>query len=140
MQGRSAFDLPVWPRDERRQDGSEPARGVNDDECSYANEYNQSYNARGHPQNTASRASVRQNIRAYNEVLSTVDVCARVDNQGRDHVSRIQGSGRFALEPSHDSAIVQENETGLWISVVDDLACLVATTFATNLRQRIEVL
>ena len=141
MQGRSAFELPVWPRDERRQDQSGSSRGVNDGAFSlaHANDYTQSFNARGHPQNTVSRAAVRRNIRAHNEVLSTIDVCARVDNQGRD-ISRAQGSGNSALERRYDPAIVQENESGLWIGVADDLACLVATTFVANLRRRIEVL
>ena len=100
--------------------------------------YNQRFNARGHPLNEESRALVRRNVRAHNEVLSTVDVCARVDNEGKD-VGKRQSDSKIVSERNQNPAIVQENETGLWLGVLDDLACLVATTFTANMRRRIEV-
>ena len=77
-------------------------------------------------------------MRAHNEVLSTVDVCARVDSEGKD-VGKRQSDSKAVSERNQNPAIIQENETGLWLGVLDDLACLVATTFTANVRRRIEV-
>lgn len=79
---------------------------------------------------------MRRNIRAHNEVLATVDVCARIDSAGRD-IGKFGSRG--PSEVSHDASIIEENETGLWIGFADDLFCLIATTFTANLRRRIEV-
>ena len=138
VQGRSAFELPVWSNGTgpERIHSREP-RDEGTGEPSGVNSFEQSYNPRGHPQNPESRALVHRNVRAHNEVLATVDVCARVDSEGRD-VAKPRKNGRAASERRQNVAILQENETGLWLGVIDDLACLITTTFTANMRQRIE--
>ncbi|MCJ1323820.1 hypothetical protein MMC10_000481 [Thelotrema lepadinum] len=128
--GRSAFELPIWAGN-RQPDASNLGNdGIADGE-SETQIYNQRFNARGHPLNEESRSLVRRNVRAHNEVLSTVDVCARVDSEGKD-VGKRQSDSKAVSERNQNPAIIQENETGLWLGVLDDLACLVATTFTAN--------
>ena len=64
-----------------------------------------------------------------------MDVCARVDSAGREFGKL----GSKVSELDHNTVIIEENETGLWIGFADDLLCLIATTFTANLRRRIEV-
>lgn len=65
-------------------------------------------------------------------------VCAQVDGEGKD-VGKVQRNGKATLDKKPNPTIVQENETGVWISMAEDVACLVATAFTVNIRQRIEV-
>ena len=95
----------------------------------------QAYDSRGNPQNPASRAQASQTIRAYNEVLATVGVCARVESEGRDDLlNQAKESSRKI-----DRAIVSENEVGSWLGIADELLSMVTNTAPINLRRRIQV-
>ena len=136
-QGRSAFEPPVQPRGTTNVEGNptnvqdHTAFNVN----SSISEPSQTYDSRGHPQNLVSRLRVRRDMRAYNEVLATVAVCARVDADGKDlHpiLPRVPANDK-------DDHYIEENEIGIWLSFTTELLRIYTTTVTTNLRRRIQV-
>lgn len=136
-QGRSAFEPPVQAQGtinvEENSTEVQDHTALNNDGSSP--ELSQAYDSRGHPQNLLSRLRVRRNLRAYNEVLATVAVCARVDADGKDlHTILPHGSAN-----DKDDSYIEENEIGFWLSFLNELLRIFTTTITTNLRRRIQV-
>lgn len=135
-QGRSAFEPPIQARGSTQivDDSSNIQDHTPSNNDSSSSEFSQTYDNRGHPQNPLSRSRVRRNIRAYNEVLATVDVCARVDAEGKDLHPNIP----LRLTNDKDDSYIEENEIGFWLSFLNELLRIATTTVTTNLRRRIQ--
>ena len=140
IQGRSAFEPPL------AQEGRTDARRSADERRTRSNFeppgvelYNQSFNSRGHPENLASRCLASRSRRAQNDVLSTIGVCAYVDENGKLVSSNGGSSTMSATEKEATLANIEENEVGMWIGAGGDLLSLVLTRFIVNLRMRLQV-
>ena len=134
MQGRSAFEPPLT------QERSSPSQDAIPPRHSSPPE--QQYDARGRPESAASRELVRRARRARNDVLATVGVCVHVDESGKV-VARADADEARGTAPSRSAealAVLEENETGLWLELADGvLGSVTWATFATGLRQQIQV-
>ena len=136
-QGRSAFEPPVQTQ------GTTSSEETAADVLDHAplnfdgsiSEPSQAYDSRGHPQNLLSRVRVRRDIRAYNEVLATVAVCARVDAEGKD----LQPALPRLPANDKDESYIEEKEIGFCLNFTNELLRIYTTTVTTNLRQRIQV-
>jgi hypothetical protein len=117
-----------------------PAQPEAPDEAPPAQQYVQQYNIRGHPENLSSRSLARRSRRAQNNILSTVGVCVSVDQNGKILPVTSKDAAKRAADAQRISAVMKENEVGLWIGFADDVITLFSTTFVLNLRARIQVM
>lgn len=101
--------------------------------------YIQQYDRRGHPENLASRALLRQSRRAQNDVLATVGVCVGLDENGTAvrpevHQKESDINNRIKVE-----SVMRENEVGLLLVAADIGLFFVGTFWVLGLRQRLQV-
>lgn len=98
----------------------------------------QQYDSRGHPQNLASKALVRQVRRAQNHVLADFGFLRSVDENGHEIRSQLK-IRRYAMDNAKVKAVRRENEIGLLIAAADlGLFCL-TNTCLLGLRHRMQV-
>lgn len=141
IQGRSAFEPPL--DQESRTDvriSADEHRARSNFDVPETEYYNQTYNSRGHPENLASRSLASRSRRAQNDVLSTIGVCAYVDENGKLVSSNGRNGPMSAAEKEATLANIVENEVGFWIGAAGDIVSLVLTRFIVNLRMRLQVI
>lgn len=99
--------------------------------------YQQQYDRKGYPENSASKALIRQSRRAINDILTTVGVCVGVDANGQ--IRPVHDGSIAALDKSKVTGIIRENEIGMLVgsteAALDDLAGMCTT----GLRCRLQV-
>lgn len=138
------YEPPQWPEGERPQESE--ASNLPESEAPEAQpgvtqegEYEQSYDLRGHPENSASRSAARRLRKAQNDILATIGVCVSVDKDGKLVPSSSIDSGKEQREMQRLASIISENEFGFWLSAGQAAALLLASSFPTCIRQRLEV-
>ncbi|CAD6590079.1 MAG: hypothetical protein ASARMPREDX12_004181 [Alectoria sarmentosa] len=98
--------------------------------------YQQQYDRKGYPENSASRALTRQSRRAINDVLTTVGVCVGVDADGQ--IRPVYDGSIVALDKSKVTGIIRENEIGLLIGFTEAALDDLARMSTTGLRYRLQ--
>lgn len=132
--GRSAYQSPADP-----SSSEEPAdTSQNVDPVLQPVGSTQEYDRQGHPENSVSRDRVRQSRRAQNDVLTTVGVCVRVDKGVKSLVTHGNDGDDDNLRPAI-SAIMKENEHGLFLSTTDWFLFSMSNMCLLGLRQRMQV-
>lgn len=101
--------------------------------------YVQQYDRRGHPENLASRALLRQSRRAQNDVLATVGVCVGVDENGKTTRQQVNQKETDINDRLKVESVMRENEVGLLQVAADIGLFFVGTFWVLGLRQRLQV-
>ena len=91
--------------------------------------YIQQFNERGHPEFLASRAAARELRRAKNDVLSTVGVVYKKTKPTRSKKN----------EGEMIKLATAENETGFFLSGMDNVLMLCSLWWLCSLRMRVQV-
>ena len=120
---------------ENPEDTTEPA--TNTSRQVDSGSYQQEYDRKGYPENSTSRALIRQSRRAINDVLTTVGVCVGVDADGQ--VRPVYDGSIVTLDKSKVTGIIRENEIGLLIGFTEAALDDLARMSTTGLRYRLQV-
>ncbi|EGC45629.1 conserved hypothetical protein [Histoplasma capsulatum var. duboisii H88] len=120
--GRSPYEAPETPPQgyvagERRTEDSVNADG-----------YVQEYDVRGHPVNLSSKALARQLRRAKNDILSTMGIV----------VSGEDGTLGISKERQRMNLLSTENDYGLALATLDQVAMFFSSWWTTSLAARIQ--
>ena len=99
--------------------------------------YQQQYDRKGYPENSASRALSRQSRRAINDILTTVGVCVGVDADGQ--IRPVHNGSRAALDNSRVTGIIRENEIGMLVGLTEAALDDLAGACTAGLRYRLQV-
>lgn len=99
--------------------------------------YEQQYDGRGYPQNTASGELTRRSRRAMNDVLATVGVCVGVDADGQKMT--INDRCRPSFDRAKLDSITTENGIGLVLDSADMMLLNLASMFTVGFRQKLQV-
>ncbi len=99
--------------------------------------YQQQYDRKGYPENSASRALNRQSRRAINDILTTVGVCVGVDADGQ--VRPVHDGSIAALDKSKVIGIIRENEIGMLVGLMEAAIDDLTGMCITGLRYRLQV-
>ncbi|EDN07691.1 predicted protein [Histoplasma mississippiense (nom. inval.)] len=121
--GRSPYEAPETPPQgyvagERRTEDNVNADG-----------YVQEYDVRGHPVNLSSKALARQLRRAKNDILSTMGIV----------VSGEDGTLGISKERQRMNLLSTENDYGLALATLDQVAMFFSSWWTTSLAARIQV-
>ena len=108
-------------------EGPQPRSGQTTDQG-----YTQQYDDRGHAINPRTKELARQSRRAQNEVLSTVNVCVRVDKAGQPVIDGKRN------DTSAVQTIREENSLGLLLDTADWCAFCLAELSLVSLRHRLQ--
>ena len=100
--------------------------------------YRQQYDARGHPEYTASREFNRQSRRAMNEVLAAVGICDRVDSTDCQTILSAK-RGETPIDESKVLSVSTENTVGICLAALDLDMMLLLCTFIAGFRNRLQV-
>jgi hypothetical protein len=99
-------------------------------------EYTQQYDTRGHPENRESRQLARRARRAQNDVLSTIGVCASVDENGK--LVNMQAEKTLSPADMQQTMLnIHENLAGFRVSMIEDVLHGLFTIWCSNIRKRI---
>lgn len=138
FQGLSAYEHPAVASGGPQGRGSAAPELPETQDPSFAQGYVQQYDARGYPENSASRALARASRRAQNDILSAVGVCVGVGKDGKPRAVPKDTSQARRIERENVNAVRQENEIGLFIAAADNGLLHMATNFAAGLRNRLQ--
>lgn len=127
--GRSAFQAPA---DAEIKEKSEKRTRDSHAESSPSSLYIQQYDAKGHPINPKSADLKRRMMHAQNDVLSTVGICANINESKSAHPLESQ-------QRDIRKVIDDENEDALNFHIASQSACFLFEPYAIGLRQRLQV-
>ncbi|PGH15862.1 hypothetical protein AJ80_05393 [Polytolypa hystricis UAMH7299] len=120
--GRSPYEAPETPPEDSVVSQTNALESIN------ADGYVQEYDARGHPINPESKALAKQLRRAKNDILSTMGIV----------VSGEDGSLRVSKERQRLNQLAAENDWGLALATLDQVAMCVSSWWATSLSSRFQ--
>ena len=118
------------------ENGTSPNASVQPSENAF--EYVQEYDARGRPQNRASRDAAKRSRRALNDVLAAAGICVPAKD-AKAFLQRRQD----ALDAEHSKveAVSEiEEEIGFWLQMADSFGQWLVTHVFTGIRLKLLVI